>query len=97
MNIIQIYESASTDGYKSFGDGVFFDTSTGANAFAKQKHGGYAVDALKHLSIMDKDGRYYLLKDTNPISLYGSRQAGEDMAKAALAKLTPEERKALGI
>lgn len=97
MKIISLFEPASSDGYKHFGDGVFHLSASNADQAAKNKHGGYAVEPIKHDAIEFEDGRYLLLKSTKPVSIVGTTQATEDIAKAALEKLTPAERVALGL
>lgn len=97
MKIIKLFEVASSDGYKSSGDGELHLSSTNAYQSARNRHKGYAAMPIEHDAIEAEDGRYLLLKSTNPVSVVGTAQAVEDIAKAALEKLTSAERAALGL
>lgn len=94
---IFLYEPASTDGYTSSGDGIYFLDETSAQGRANLRHGSYAVAPIRHYAIEDGKGRYYLLKQSRPVPIADSKQATEDIAKAARAKLSKEELKALGL
>jgi hypothetical protein len=97
MNIVQLYEPTSTDGYTDRGDGRLFKTQGEAEAAGKNKWNAYASRSLTHHALECPDGRYLLLKSATPVSLHKSPQATEDIAAAALKKLTAEERAALGL
>jgi len=92
-----IYEEAYTNGYRSIGTSRFFKDENRANQAAKIKHGHHGTSCLKHIAISDNEGRFYLLKQANPISIAGTRQAREDIAKVALDKLSEAEKDALGL
>lgn len=96
MKIIYLYEPASSDGYHSSGDGSFHLDRDYAHQIAINRHGAYAANPHVHPAIEIEDGRYLLLKSSKPVSVAGTDQAVEDIAKKALSKLTPAERAALG-
>ncbi len=95
MKIVTLYESGSTDGYKPFGDSTYFNFESKAVSFANNKHGGFSIKPIKH-SAIEHQGKYYLLKSSDPVGLYNSEFEKEKLKEAALAKLSKEERKALG-
>lgn len=97
MKIVTIYEAQHTDGYSHFGGGVYFLSESEAASWSKTKYGGYAVAPQPIAAIDDGNGRYYILKSVKPVSILGTQQAKEDLAKAALSKLTKEEIEALGL
>ncbi len=97
MEIITIYESASSDGYHHTGDGEFYLDKELADQAAKNRHAGYAVPSTAYAAIKTPDGRYLLLRSITPVSIVGTTQAIEDIAKAAMAKLSDTELAALGL
>jgi hypothetical protein len=94
MNFLDIFEAASCDGYTTQGSGQFFVDKYTAEKFANEKDGGHA-DVLRHPAIQASDGKYYLLKSRDSVNV--NEDIIEDIRKAALAKLTKEERIALGL
>lgn len=97
MKVTTIYETAHTDGYTHTGDGRYFASEYDAEKAGKERYKAYAVSPIPRKAVEDEDGRYYLIKENNPVSLFGSKQAKEDIAAAALKKLTKEEKEALGL
>lgn len=97
MNVIEIYESGSTDGYKHFGDNKYFLNESMAKAYAKNKHGNYCIDPIKHFAINAGDEKYYLLKSESPINLANSEAEKLKIKESALSKLSSEEREILGV
>lgn len=97
MKIVTLYEPASSDGYSSKGDKQYNLDKTVAVAQGKQKHGNYANTPFEHLAVKDTDGKYYLLKQAEPVLLADSAEAKAEIKKTALAKLSAEERQVLGL
>lgn len=94
--IIEIYESASADGYSLFGDGVYFTEKHQAEHFSRAKHGGCSR-CEAHAAIQTKSGEIYLLKRTTPVVMKDSREYNQKIKEAALAKLSEEEKRLLGL
>lgn len=95
--IVTLYEPASSDGYSSKGDGKYYLESHVATAQGKQRHGNYASSNFEHPAIKGDAGKFWLLKQTTPVVLADSAEAQAEIKKAALAKLSAEERKVLGL
>ena len=96
MKITTLFESASSDGYTTTGDGKYFSDFNDADDHAYLKHGGHGR-VLTHNSIGIIDDEYYALVSTTPIVLYGSDKYDKLIRKTALEKLTVEDRKVLGL
>ena len=96
MEIIILYETASSDGYTPTGDEIFYLNNLDAIAKSQIMHGAYTCSPIRHNAIKTDDGRYLLLKSTTPISIADSSQAKEDIVKHALQKLTDAERMTIG-
>lgn len=98
MEIVKIYESASTDGYTHTGDGLYFLDETIAIAVAKNKHGSYSVNPILHKGIaIDDKGGYILVYSDKPIALADSEAEKECIRMSAISKLSKEECEVLGI
>jgi hypothetical protein len=95
--ITLLYEPASSNGYSHTGDGEFYLCESTAQQVGLNRHGGYAVAPIQHDTYQFEPGRYLLLRSTQPVAVVGTAQATQHIAKAALGKLTPAERKALGL
>lgn len=96
IKIVTLYEPQSTDGYRSFGEGVYFKIKTLADNYAKNKHKSYAYLSEEHKAIVDGED-YYLLKSEFPVYVEGSEKADEQKRKSALSKLSEEDKKVLGL
>ena len=94
--IIEVYESASTDGYSMYGDGVYFLELHQAEHYSTNKHRGYGRTRA-HDALQLEDGRVFTLKSTTPIIIQGSKGYAERIKEGALAKLSPEEKEILGL
>lgn len=97
MEVIELYETASTDGYKQHPDGKFFESKFKAVAYGKNKYGYHSTEPIAHFAISDGDGNYYLLQQKESIQLADSKAEMEKVKRAALSKLTIEERQVLGL
>jgi hypothetical protein len=97
MKINKIYESASSDGYQTMGDGLFFRKEHEALAKAEQKHGSGHAEVLAHDAIEAENGQYFILKSTKSVSLFNSEQFKKELIENARKKLTPAELEALGL
>jgi hypothetical protein len=95
--VARLYESASTDGYRTTGDGMFYDNSEAAMQSARARHSGYADGPIIHDALTDGKGRFYLLKCKEPISLASTEEARAALRRVALAKLSDEEKAALNV
>lgn len=97
MDIVKLYETASSDGYSSSGDGLYFLDKTVAISVGKNKHGNYASGPLEHNGVkVSKDG-YLLIQRIDPIVLADSEAHKEKIRQSALKKLSSEEKEILGI
>lgn len=97
MNQIEtIYEAAHTDGYRNFGSGKYFLRNSDAQTYASKKYRGYAISPMCHKAVKLDDGEYAILSNDSPVYITGSKKEKEFIAKQALAKLSQEEREALG-
>lgn len=94
--IVSIYESASTDGYRSTGDKKYYLDYNVSKTAGRQKHGSYAVNPIEHFAIQINEDEFLILESTIPVALTNSKTEIENIKKEALAKLTPEEQKVLG-
>ena len=97
MDIIKIYEPASTDGYTNDGDGVYFLEISLAIAAGRKKHGNYRSEPFEHLAIEVETGRYLLLKSSEPVIMADSEEYKTKIKLAALEKLSKEEKELLGL
>ena len=96
MTTYTLYESASTDGYTTSGDGKYFLSEKDAGSHAYYKHGGHGR-VISHHYIIRINEEYYKLVSPNPVVLYGSKQYTELLKQRAFDKLTREEQEALGL
>lgn len=97
MDFITLYESASTDGYSTQGDGRYFLSRIEAEQENKELgHGGHGR-VIEHKNCIYVEGKYYSLTNRNGICLAKPREEEETIRKNALAKLTAEEQRLLGI
>lgn len=100
ITLVKLYETSSTNETGgSTGNGKFFDNKE--DALLSGLSTGYANEVITHDAIKvceycygSPEERFYLLK--SPISLTPLPEKAAKK-KAALAKLTPEDRKALGV
>lgn len=97
MEIIKIYESASSDGYSATGDRLYFLDEAIATATAKRKHGNYSTTSFQHFGVKVSNDEYLLVVSEKPIVLADSEMAKEKIRQSALSKLSKEERDVLGI
>lgn len=97
MEIVKIYESASSDGYTSTGDRLYFLDEKIATAISKRKHGTYSTESIQHLGVKVNDGEYLLVISEKPIALADSEAAKEKIRQSALSKLSKEEQEILGL
>jgi hypothetical protein len=97
MNIITLYRPCSTDGYTHFPEDIFFDNSLESARYAKEKHGGYAVDSSAVKAIEGEPGYYYLLSRETPVTIHGSLEFGEQARQAALGRISPQDKAILGL
>lgn len=97
MEIINIYESASTDGYTSTGDRKYFTEKSLAIAYGKNKHGNYVTDPICYYAINIPDDGYLILASKDPVFLADSEEEKKKIKDHALSKLSSEEREVLGI
>ena len=71
-------------------------TEGGAKIAAKGK-GSWGTDGyVEQCYVIEHDGRCYLLSERDPVSVSTRHEDDENARSAALAKLTPDERAALG-
>jgi hypothetical protein len=101
LEIVKLIESASSDGYKPSGDGNFFLDCSLATAFAKGKYGNHA-DIIEHWAVKESEDSYYILGSwclnmPEPVALFNSEAAKNQIKEKALSKLTEEEKKILGL
>lgn len=96
LKIIKLYESGTTDGYTTQGEGLFFLRESEAETYTENKHKGYGR-VIAHSNVAEIDGEYYLLKSKNPITLASTIEAQKKLKEEILKKLTDEEQKILGL
>lgn len=96
IKIVTLYEPQSSDGYGSFGDGVYFKTETLADNYSKNKHKAYASYSKDYKAIVDGED-YYLLERETPVYVEGSNKSKERKREIALSKLSEEDKKVLGL
>lgn len=96
MKIIKLYESGTTDGYTTQGEGMFFVHEHEAKAYCEAKHQGYGR-IVTHDNVAEIDGEYYLLKRRSPITLASTIEAQKKLKEEILKKLTDDEKKILGL
>lgn len=96
MKIIKLYESGTTDGYTTSGEGMFFVNEYEAKSYVENKHHGYGR-VITHDNVAEIDGEYYLLKRRSPITLASTIEAQKKLKEEILKKLTDEEKKILGL
>lgn len=89
-DVVPLWESASKDA----GHARYFLTAEEAGLDAEMKSG--ILSAVLRHSAIRCDGRYYLLKQTEPVVL-AELTGKAALVKSARAKLTKEEREALGV
>lgn len=97
MEIVKLYETASTDGYTRKGENLYFIEEDIAKLAGKDKHGNYAVNPICHLGIKYSNDEYLLLASDKPVALANSETARQKLKKNALKKLTKEEKELLGL
>lgn len=97
IKIVTIYESASTDGYTGFGDGIFFTEKNLAENRSKSKHGNYSTRPFSHLAIEIETGKYILVKSENPVCIEDGVAEKEAQKQNALSKLSDYEKEILGL
>lgn len=97
MEIVRLYEPASTDGYTHSGDGVYYLDESVARSVGKNRHGNYSVDPLLHLAIEIIKGDYLRLVSSHPVHLADSEKAKDEIREKALSKLSDEEKELLGL
>lgn len=85
--IITVYEAMVTDGYKEWSLGYYRSQT---KAVAKSNYN--RVSPARYAALME-DGSVWLMRDT-PVTLLDDK---DELQRSALAKLTPEEKKALGL
>jgi hypothetical protein len=96
IKIETIYEGAYSDGYKHFGSGRYFLEDSDAQIWAAEKYNRMSISPKFHKAIKLSEGEYVILSG-EPVCITGSAKEKEYIAKKALAKLSKEEREALGI
>lgn len=95
MKFITLYESATTDGYTTQGNGRYFSARFDVEKDVVPDKGHGRI--IEHPNVIEIDGQYYELKSRSPITLSKPRDVEETIKKNALAKLTKEEQQLLGI
>ena len=97
MEIIEIYETASSDGYTDSGDRLYYLDLSIAKIAGRNKHKNYASGPIHHFAIkFDKD-RYLILKSEKPVIIADTKTAIAEARKSALNKLNKEEQELLGL
>ena len=97
MEIIKIYETASSDGYTNTGDKLYYLDLSIAKITSLNKHKGYQINPIKHFGIKVDNDTYLLLKSEEPIIIADTKTAIAEVRKTALNKLTNEEKELLGL
>jgi hypothetical protein len=95
--IVNVWLVGYTDGYTHFFHGnLAATTESRAKALATAKEGGYGVvEPRKAIKIGDD---YFLITNTEPLDINGEKtKMTEKIREQALAKLSNEEKKVLGI
>lgn len=90
-----MYRAGYTDGYTHSHNGPFYKTYAEADAISKVENGSYAVEPKAFSVIEISNGRVYIVD--GPYHTGSSFEALKAVRKAALMKLTPAEREALGL
>lgn len=99
-NIINIYESTSTDGYTDSGDGRFFLSQSEAETAGKLRHSGWSSRPKTHTVFKCDDGGFLLLARKSPVYLENSPQLAQLAQREkenALNKLSDREKEILGL
>lgn len=90
MNIVTLFEPASSDGYKLSGDGTYYLSEHLADAQAKQST--HAAGSIPHAAVeIGLSGTYLLLKSTEPVTIVGTSAARAAVAAVAEKKLSAAE------
>lgn len=99
MDIIEIYESASTDGYSMFGDKKYFYKKCDADEYSKLKHGKFFGRSLlrRGLSTGSEDEFYLFKEDPVIIVIENTKAMDEKLKEIVLSKLTDKEKELLGL
>ena len=97
VKIVTLYESASSDGYRPSGDGLFYLNESEAKAAGDVKHSGWSCSPLQHEAMDTGDGKFYLLASSSPVALANTPAHKEQLRQMALKKLTDSEKKILGL
>ena len=92
---ITAYRSGCTDGYTHSHEGPLFRTYGEAEAYGKGRHGAYAIDPKPVQVIEDGAGGGWIVEGI--VRFAETQEAMEAMRAAAIAKLTPAERRLLGV
>lgn len=90
MKILNIYETASSDGYKTIGNGNYFASKSVAASMAEKISKDVGSDVITHKAVRveGKVPKYYILRSDSPIELYNPNEAEDKIREDALAKLT---------
>lgn len=91
---ITMYQCGSTDGYTHTHGGPLYATFAAAKFAGEKADGGYAVDPKPVQVIVLGDVAYIVQGTAQTIDQV---EIEREMRAAALAKLTPQERKLLGL
>jgi hypothetical protein len=93
--IVTMYRTGHSDGYTHTHNGPMYSTFAAAHEAGRIEHGNYAVDPRPYECIKLPDGRVYIVE--GPVKTADEVELDKLVRARALAKLTAEEIKLLGI
>lgn len=96
FKIVTVYRMGSSDGYTHTFSGPLYRTYDAAKAAGIMQHGAYAVEPQARDAIDTGDGHGILLEG-GPLQFAETAELDRKIREGALAKLTPYERKLLGV
>jgi len=93
--IITMYMTGHSDGYSRFYDGILYRNLNSARMAGMARHGNYYLEPVAHKCVILSDGKTYIVD--GPYKTATSVAQEKDSRERALAKLTPEEQRLLGL